>query len=378
MKIGIITLYGQTNYGNRLQNYAVSKLLQKYGEPETIVIQYENVIKEKIRKWFLYKHGIAFRHKVPHRISKAARERCLRFVQFTDENIPFRYYKASSFLHNRILQERFESFVTGSDQVWNPFFWGEREAENMFALYLLAFSPGEKRIALSASIGIDTLPEKWSGRFSQEWKKFRAISVREDRGAEIIRECCGRDVPVLLDPTLSLSKEEWMSVMDSNVSLPERYALVCFLGEMTDAYQNMIRTIIQEWGLNCVELNKEEYPEYYQFGPAGFLTAVERAEIIFTDSFHAVVFSIIFEKPFIVFDRIEKDVQSMYSRIETLLEKMGLQNRVYSRMEAYGRKWPDLFSCDYESVKQRLKREQEKMEEYLDALFLSKEGISVV
>lgn len=373
MKIGIVTLYGEVNYGNRLQNYAVSKLLQKYGEPETIVIQYGSVIKEKLRKWFLYKHGIVFRHKIPYRISKAARERRLRFVRFTEKNIPLRYYKASSFLHNGKLQEEFGCFVVGSDQVWNPLFWGEREAENLFALYLLAFSPGEKRIALSASIGIDILPEKWAGRFSQEWEKFRAISVREDRGAEIIRECCGRKVPVLFDPTLALSKEEWISVMDPDVSLPGRYALICFLGEKTDAYQKMIRTVLKERSLNCVELNKEECPEYYRFGPDSFLTAIEGAELVFTDSFHAVVFSIIFEKPFIAFDRVEKGVQSMYSRIETLLGKMGLQDRVYSKMEAYGEKRPDVFSCDYKPVKQRLKREQEKMQEYLDALFLSKE-----
>ena len=377
MKTGIITLFGEINYGNRLQNYAVSRLLQKYGGVETIVIQSESNIKKTIREWFLNRWGVAFRHKIPYRMSMAARERRFRFVRFTEKHIPLRYYKCSSFTDMQKLERDYACFVTGSDQVWNPFFWGDAEADRLFNLYFLAFAPDGKRIAFSASIGINTLPEKWKGKFSEEWKKFRAISVREDRGAEIIRECCQIDVPVLIDPTLALSKEEWMSVSDPDVRLPGRYALLCFLGNKTDEYQKMIHAVIEERKLDCVELNNEDCPEYYRLGPDGFLTAVERADIVFTDSFHAAVFSIIFEKPFITFDRLGEEKYCMNSRMNTLFGKLGMKGRMYGGENGFDIDIGSLFSFDYTSVKRHLKEEQNIMRDYLDNVFLTGENHEV-
>lgn len=374
MKTGIITLFGDINYGNRLQNYAVSTLLQKYGGVETIVIQSESNIKKNMREWLLNQWGITFRHKIPYRMSAAARERHFRFIRFTENHIPVRYHKCSFFSDMKKLERDYDCFVTGSDQVWNPFFWGDAEAERLFTLYFLAFAPVSKRIALSASVGIDALPEKWKGKFAKEWKNFRAISVREDRGAEIIRECCQIDVPVLIDPTLALSKEEWMSVSDPDVRLPGQYALLCFLGNKTDEYQKIIHAVIEERGLDCVELNNEDCPEYYRLGPDGFLTAVDGADIVFTDSFHAVVFSIIFEKPFIAFDRVGEGRYCMNSRMDTLFGRLGIKGRMYGGGKGFDIDIGHLFSCDYASVKRRLKDEQENMRDYLDDVFLTGES----
>jgi hypothetical protein len=370
-KIGIITLFGDNNYGNRLQNYAVSKLLQNYGRPETIILQFENSIKKYICKRLLDKYGVAFRNKLPYRISAAARERHFRFTQFTERHIPLRHYTSCSWPDMQRLGQEYDFFATGSDQVWNPLFWSDFEADRLFRLYLLTFVPDSRRFSLSASIGIDALPQEWKEKFSQEWKKFWAISVREDKGAEIIRECCGRDVPVLVDPTLVLPKQEWSDLSSIDIRLPKAYAMICFLGNKKMDYQKMIDGVLREYGLECVELNNPAYPEYYRFGPSEFLTAVERADIIFTDSFHAAVFSVIFEKPFIVFDRVEGGMCVMNSRLKTLCKKLGLKERIYHEGRILDLQTKDLFLCDYVSVKQCLEREQKKMREYLDHVFFT-------
>jgi hypothetical protein len=371
LKTGIITIFEQSNYGNRLQNYAVSKLLRKYGKPETIVIQFERSIKKKVKDWFLDNHGIAFRNKVPYRIPDVAIERRVRFVQFTERNIPLRYFMCSSVSDLQRLRQDYDFFVAGSDQIWNPLFWNNDGAERLFNLYFLTFAPAASRIALSASIGINAVPQEWKERFSEEWKKFRAISVREDRGAEIIRECCGRDAPVLLDPTLALPKEEWRRLADRDVKLPKSYALTCFLGNKTAAYRRIIGRLLKAQGLDCVELNNPAYPEYYRLGPDGFLAAVEGADIIFTDSFHAVVFSIIFEKPFAAFDRVESGMCAMNSRMETLFGKLGLRDRIYSGESCMDIDVGELLSRDYNQVKRRLKEGRKAMQSYLEDVFIT-------
>ena len=120
-----------------------------------------------------------------------------------------------------------------------------------------------------------------------------------------------------------------------------------------------------------MELNNPAYPEYYRLGPDGFLAAVEGADIIFTDSFHAVVFSIIFEKPFAAFDRVESGMCAMNSRMETLFGKLGLRDRIYSGESCMDIDVGELLSRDYNQVKRRLKEGRKAMQSYLEDVFIT-------
>jgi len=152
---------------------------------------------------------------------------------------------------------------------------------------------------------------------------FAFISVREKTGARIVKELIGRDVPVLVDPVMMLTKQEWLLTAKKPRMICKRpYVFKYFLGEKNED--------VDKWannnGFASYEMMDNNNPRLYCSGPGEFLTLINNAELIYSDSFHCIAFSIIFRKPFIVSAR-KGNYNYMTSRLETLLEKFGLQNR---------------------------------------------------
>ena len=127
MKIAIITIIDHSNYGNRLQNYAVYRLLSNYAQTETLAF-YNVTDWKRVVSDFLF---FVFRAKVFHKkIVKLTDAECIRikrFRQFTKKYIPTRTVKIRNQNSFGILNQQYDVFVSGSDQVWNPFFWGKWE-----------------------------------------------------------------------------------------------------------------------------------------------------------------------------------------------------------------------------------------------------------
>lgn len=289
-------------------------------------------------------------------------QRRMNFMNFTARFIPTRNFFLFNKASIRKLNEEYDQFVAGSDQIWNPHFWPPKREKAYFQQYLLEFANPDKRSALSASIGTDELPKRWEAPFRAEWKKFKSISVRENAAARILRQTGGFDVPVLLDPTLALSPEEWEKVLNPDIAdgFPKEYALLYFLGDRPDAYRIFADEAAKSRGLELMELNHPGIPEYASFGPSEFLSAVKQASIVLTDSFHAVVFSIIFQKPFVIFERKEQGMCSMWSRFETLFGKLGISGRTYGSIRP-----EDSFCFDYGAINQELEKERRKIREYV-------------
>lgn len=364
MTIALITLIGNSNYGNRLQNYAAYHLLSNYGQTETLAFYNMADWKRIVLDILYYGFHAKISHKKIVKLTNTEYVRIERFNEFTKKYIPTRTVKIFNRNSFNKLNGQYDYFVSGSDQVWNPFFWGEWENE-YFDWYFLNFVKPEKRIALSASIGISEIPEKWNKRFSDGWNKFKNISVREQEGAAIIKSLCRKEVEVLLDPTMALAKEEWAEIATpkETCKLPIHYAAVCFLGTVPKEYKNFITDIVKKRDLDLVVLNNPAYDKYFSFGPAEFLSTIQNAEIVFTDSFHAVVFSILFERPFIAFRRMEKNLCDMWSRMETLFQKLGIRNRTFETF-----KKEKIFECNYDDIQPRLDKEREKIFFYLNCL----------
>lgn len=99
-------------------------------------------------------------------------------------------------------------FVTGSDQVWNPLF---RSARGRIDNRLLTFAPPGKRVCFAPSIGLNDLPQVWQQTFIRDWNRYPRLSVRETGGADLIRRLTGRDAEVVVDPTLMLDRQQWLS-----------------------------------------------------------------------------------------------------------------------------------------------------------------------
>ena len=333
--IAIITLTGYFNFGNRLQNYALTKVLEKLNLDVYTVWNKNNEkkLKETIKtKLFFIKKYNRFRV----------------FYNFSKKNMKEISLKD-------VQKNKIDKIIVGSDQVWNPKYY--EEDNNLLYIPL----SGQTVISYAASMGAKELPEKYHEIYKKVLSQYDAISVREDAAKNEIEKITGRnDIRVLIDPTLLLTEEEWKKIekkpkkFDNN----KKYILNYFLGDISKEEKKSIEAFVKE--NNCEIINiLDENDKFYQSGPEEFLYLINHSYLVCTDSFHSCVFSFIFNKPFVVFKR-KGCSDYMYSRIETLLQKFNLRNREFS-----GQIDKKVIDVDYNEAYNILKEEQEKSNEFL-------------
>lgn len=354
-KVGIITPYGNHNYGNRLQNYAVTYLLQNMGfTVETLVLNRRKHTSRYLPaalKMFLKAKVLPLdplvRAKLRHEYAKFH-----VFSKFTKRYIPTRLFCLFSEIK---LKRDYTFFVVGSDQIWYP------DARAITNVFFLPFAEPEQRVALAPSFGLSIIPEETKALIRDGLNGFPHLSVREEDGASLIKELTGREAEVLVDPTLMLEREQWLDVAAApKFSLPKRYMFKYFLGKQTDKQRRDMEQLAQENGLEIVEIYNKDFPEYYATGPSEFLYMIDHADLVCTDSFHACVFSLLFDKPFLIHKR-DGDGAGMTSRIDTLLKTFQLPNR------APGHVPPEqLFWHDYRHAYELLTLERKKVRDFLE------------
>ncbi len=322
MKIGIITLNGLYNFGNRLQNYAVQELMRECGhEPETIIYaeHYANLstsmrIKHCIRN-ALVKTGITT---TDFYIKKLKKEKGT--ILFRDFNR--RYIKSTTkYLHkmNRMKKhvKDYDYYCAGSDQVWNPKIVNNRD------FFFMCFAEPQKTFSVSASMGNVNIAPEFLDVYKKGFSHVGNISVRENDLKTLICDMVGREATLLLDPTFLITKEKWEQISEKpKVEFPEKYIATYFLSPLTDSQKRCIKEFAEANGVEIVDLNGH-YLDY--IGPAEFIYVISNADFIFTDSFHGSAFSIIFEKKFLAFQR--NYTEDMSSRITTVLKTFGMEER---------------------------------------------------
>jgi hypothetical protein len=382
--ISVITCIDFTNYGNRLQNYAVHEAAKKIGlEAYSILFDHPEMKKKGKHEIIIeiFEENGAFKGSkliVFHFIRKIkslfnrSKDTLINEneeVDFLNELKKVRSSKFKEFtrkyLKTYILDEEAENnmysdyYIIGSDQVWNPFFGVPTPYD------FLSFAPKEKRVSYSASFGVSRLPKSTVLSYRKGLKGIPHISVREEDGAKIVKKLTGRNVPVLVDPTMMLDAEEWRNIAKPIQKVPEgNYLLTFFLGEVSDERRNKIQKIADKAGYIIINLNDITDPERYVIAPDEFISYIDKAGFIVTDSFHGTVFSILFNKPFIVFERVNPDqpkATSMHSRIDTLLTKFRLRDRFESNIE----NCKNLYQADYSHVPTVLDQEREKAYNFL-------------
>lgn len=341
-KAGIITLCNEFNFGNRLQNYAVQEVLKRF-DLNVETIKY-----------------LGLNDKVASQKNDIHKNRLVKFKSF-NENIKFaeipiyREYDVSKELENE-----FDYFVMGSDQIWN-FTFTRVFSDKAFA----SFAPKSKKISFSASFGVNYIPEKDTDTYKickEGIEDIRAISVREDAGKEIVRQLTGReDAEVLIDPTMMLTPKDWEKVMKKPEALKtDNFIVKSFLGNTSDSCWKEICRVAEEKGCEIIDISDEDSP-YYDMGPAEFLYLEKNAKLVATDSFHSCVFAILFSTPFMVFKRDDDRLESMHSRIETLLGTFKLENRIFKE-----RIDNEIFESNYIDAHKILETEREKVVNFLN------------
>lgn len=337
------------NYGNRLQNYAVQTVLERLGL-DTVTYAFERddfSLWQGMRYWAHRLTG--FRMTGNKKYWKTDVPRYLRFERFNRQ-----YIKTKRIEEMRQIDSR-DFYVIGSDQVWNPYWY--RYNDLYPHMYLLDFAEPEKRVCFSPSFGIEQLPEDWKPWFRENLKKFPELAVREEAGARIIKELTGRDAAVMVDPTMLLTAEDWRKISKKPNGVKEGYILTYFLEEKTENAISCLNQI--RGGKNIYELFGQGDRVADAAGPQEFLWLFDHADIVVTDSFHACVFSMLFNKPFLVFERDYRE-ESMNSRLETLLKKFGLERKcVNFGMEN------DVWEHDYAEGYRQLEGERKKTMDFL-------------
>lgn len=358
-KVAIITLNNYLNYGNRLQNYALQNFLKNLNTNIYLeTVWYEKLklkLAEKltryvnIRDFIFNKNGFREFINSGKYIYEIIRE--YNFKKFNDKYINSVFdYKIKDDLN-----DRYDYFIVGSDQIWNPNY---SDLKNEF----LQFADRNKRVAYAASFGVSEIPDDKVEIVKKGLEGIDCISVREQVGAKIVKDLTGRDVPVLVDPTLLLTVEEWEKVMERPVWYrDEKYILVYFLSKLPDKIKKDIQNLAEKYKLKIVDLMDKENIDYYCSPPSEFLYLIKNCSLIYTDSFHGTVFSILNKIPFVTCSR-EGGI-NMDSRIDTLLSMFNLQSRKISKENNYEIANP--MEIEYPDVEAILNRERQRSKEFL-------------
>ena len=333
MKIGVITLPLHNNFGGILQAYALQKALRRLGHKAVLIdrLKYLTVgpwykkypiyLKRAIQKHLLRKDIIV---KVDAEINRVPKTIARNTDSFIDKHIKRVFTKDFT----NIAEKDFNAIIVGSDQIWRPKYFFST-IENAYLDFAKEWSI--KRIAYAASFGTD----EWEYNDEQTrncatlLKRFNAVSVRESSAVNLCKEKFAVRAEHLLDPTMLLEKKDYIRLM-TRAKSDEK--LFCYILDNGNEKEKIVDTISKAMCIVPFYINSkyedEKAPllERIQQPVEKWLRAFQDAEFVITDSFHACVFSIIFNKPFIVYGNKERG----WTRFESLLKMFGLEERLVS------------------------------------------------
>lgn len=365
----IVTWFSTSNYGTCLQSYSLYIVIGKLGfntyisrsyrYPDTVIGGIKDIVKCLIPSNLICRRN---NNKMYTGDSILKIKKILEVGNVYNDVTPYNFWGY------RRLVDKMNIFVTGSDQLWNT--------RNYYDPFMfLSFARNKRRIAYGTSIGIKDFQESIKPQIKEFLSKYSFIGVREESAKKVVARLTGRDDIVnVLDPTFLLTKTEWDSFCNSNnldFSLPENYILCYFIGNNTkyinDIYRishNMsIETIIQIESSENRDFVIDKASIYKDGGPREFVYLIKNASIICTDSYHALVFSIIYSKRFVVFKRFpDENPDSQNSRIYDLLYKFGLTETLSRLKNDYSGN----NEIDYNSLQEKLCIERNKSLSFLE------------
>ncbi|MFC3093380.1 polysaccharide pyruvyl transferase family protein [Alteromonas sediminis] len=224
-----------------------------------------------------------------------------------------------------------DAVIVGSDQVWNP------NGHFKDPAYFLTFVEPQKRIAYAPSFGVSDVPEETNNWLSEHLNGIPNLSVREHAGASIIHRLTGKRVPVVLDPAYLLRADTWRLFAGRKRPVKEKY-LFCYFLESDPYMRDTALRIAKDRGLKTVMIpvhkadakrNKGQFTLIKDAGPKEFVSLIEHADFVCTDSFHGTSFSLILQRQFLTFKRYDNQQQAAnHSRIASVLEATGMQSRI--------------------------------------------------
>ena len=361
MKAGLVTFYHIHHYGALLQAAATERAVESLGGECEIIDYYVNQNNDLFRKPTGVGSAAADVHTALH--YKALRDRYQRFERFSGDYLRISGHRFESLEELRSAELPYDLILSGSDQIWNPKIFPDGRFDPVF---FGAFST-RRKIAYAPSFGVPHIPEGMEEELRSYLEQFSHISVRERQGREIVKEITGKDVPVVLDPTLLLTAEQW-SAMAAPLDRSGGYIL-CYCISKPGALAPYIQRLAEETGLPVVQLcgiRQKVHPKaacVLDAGPSEFLGLFQNASYVCTNSFHGTVFSVQFQKPFFTAVAPSELAAPESSRTFSILSRLGLTERIIGTGATAG--LDD--TIDWADVDRRLRSARQSSLDYLRA-----------
>lgn len=301
MKIGIITIHNSTNYGASLQAFALYQYLIEQGHECEVIDLHRPVHSDYVwsKKYVPYhpRPSVPFYKQISRQIKSYFRKDpykgqiALKDKRFNDFNSQIHLSRSFHSIDDLYANPpQYDVYITGSDQVWNPY--------QLFCIepYFLTFvnNPNARKISYAASVGIEELTEKERADFNKWLNLYDYISVRETEGKALLETVIDKNVDVVLDPTFLLGVQYWRKLaIKPNISEP--YILFFRLNAGSE-FVEYAKEVGRQSGKKIVIMPKSvDAPEYTVIrdaGPLEYLGLFANADMVITDSFHGTVFSI--------------------------------------------------------------------------------------
>lgn len=366
-RCGIVTLYDD-NFGTCLQAFALFIKIKECGyNPQ--IIRYSrsdkpvclgNNIGLKLQKLRNISLKVLFNYLISYRKIKDRKEGFSTFrkeyLSFTQEN----NYR-DSISGNTI--NGFDGYVCGSDMIWSEEFVDD------WNYFYLNFAPKGKRVAYAPSFGKNEISNKNRPLCRKLLEGIDCISCREVGGTAMLKQYYDLDVQQVLDPTLLLTKDEWNFVLkNDHPIIDEKYTLTYVFGGLNGAREGIFSQIKNKnWGIHkVIPMNRYQYNKHSingVLGPAEFINLYSNAEFIITDTFHGLIFALIYEKPFVVLKREDGSHWAKYSdRMTSMLSMLGLEDRYIDSKAII----PDRFKyLDYGQINKKVEMKRSESFFYL-------------
>lgn len=367
MKAALLSFHNAYNYGAALQAYAFQEAVENLG----VECEYINYVNEYRKA--SYNMGHEFKVAISNRNMKRAVRVLLGtpFMKARGRNFDkfySRYLRKTSALYTSsseaaVLNDEYDKFIVGSDQVWNP---GNNGGDTAYLLDFVA--EGKKKISYSSSFGLDAVPDGFREIYEEKLYDFNRLGVRENRGVEIVRELTGRDAQLVLDPVFLLEKSRWDEIRHADGQMDSRGDYVFFYTNRPAQVEEFTSTGYNLCGKKKHILSTHVKPSEFlssdtkvtiSMSPENFLNEIAGADFVVTASFHCLAFAIIFQKQFgvLLTGNYGKD-----ERIVSLLKLLGLEDRVVSTSTKPEQLYEKI---EYDKVNEKLESARSRSLEYL-------------
>jgi len=331
-KIGILTYHFTNNYGGLLQAYSLQKFLKNKGYKVDFINYVPKHVEQggKYLNIFNLKNLIGnikiFYMKIINLYINNFLDKkfLLKFDNFRKKKLGVNLYKVKNSIDLKNISSKYKILIAGSDQIWNT-----SEQFGLDKNYFLDFSPNTINISYAASFGKDKIEKKYYSEVKNLIKNFNKISVREKSGFNILTKLTNNKITLTPDPTFLI--DNFDSILPKKNIVKDNY-IFCYNLRSDYLVRKLSFFLSKKYDLPILcpfnvnrrwpQIGKTVYP-----GPEEWLSLLKNSKFIVTNTFHGVVFSILFKKKFIAAE-LPKNKKKYGDRVKFLLKQFELDDRL--------------------------------------------------